>query len=53
MIDAHPAKDPSSPWIYGTLLKDRRSGWFPSSYVVEISTSQSISRLIHFRYSVC
>lgn len=48
MVDAHPAKDPASPWIYGTLLKDRRAGWFPASYVVEISESQLSSPFSSF-----
>lgn len=36
LIDAHPSKDDASPWYYGISLRDRKSGWFPSSYVVEI-----------------
>ncbi|CDZ97229.1 RhoGEF GTPase [Phaffia rhodozyma] len=36
MIDAHPATDPESPWMYGTTLKERKSGWFPASYVSEV-----------------
>lgn len=39
MIEAHPSKDPDSPWYYGTLIKDRKSGWFPSSYVAEVIES--------------
>lgn len=37
MIEAHPASDPESPWYYGTLVKDRKAGWFPSSYVADVA----------------
>lgn len=33
---AHPAKDSSSPWWYGMLLQEGKSGWFPNNYVEEI-----------------
>jgi hypothetical protein len=36
VLEAHKAKDPSSAWWYGTVVKDKKSGWFPSSYVAEI-----------------
>lgn len=37
VIDAHPARDASSPWWYGTLVKEGRKGWFPKDYVQELS----------------
>lgn len=39
MIDAHPATDTASPWYYGTLIRDRKTGWFPKDYVVEVTDS--------------
>jgi hypothetical protein len=36
VIIAHPAKDPSSPWWYGTVVDGGKSGWFPHSYVEEM-----------------
>lgn len=43
MIEAHPSSDPASPWYYGTLIKERKSGWFPSSYVAEVQDGASSS----------
>ena len=37
VIEAHPAKDPESPWWYGTLVKEGKKGWFPHTYVEEMS----------------
>ncbi|OXH48550.1 hypothetical protein J004_04452, partial [Cryptococcus neoformans] len=36
VIEAHPAKDESSPWWYGTVVKDGSKGWFPKNYVEHI-----------------
>lgn len=36
VIEAHPAKDPQSPWWYGTLVKEGKKGWFPHTYVDEL-----------------
>lgn len=36
IILAHPAKDASSPWWYGMVVKSGEKGWFPHSYVDEI-----------------
>ena len=36
VVLAHPAKDASSPWWYGTLVKSGEKGWFPHDYVQEM-----------------
>ena len=36
VVEAHPAKDPESPWWYGTLVKEGKTGWFPHAYVEEM-----------------
>ena len=36
-IVAHPAKDESSPWWYGMLVEEGRKGWFPHSYVEQMT----------------
>lgn len=41
IILAHPAKDQSSPWEYGTLVATGEKGWFPSSYVLSIEHGES------------
>ncbi|KAK4688172.1 actin cytoskeleton-regulatory complex protein PAN1, partial [Tremellales sp. Uapishka_1] len=41
VILAHPAKDESSPWWYGTLAKEGKKGWFPHSYVEEMQVSKA------------
>lgn len=46
---AHPAKDSSSPWWYGMLLQEGKSGWFPNNYVEEIKRE---SRLWVGRFSL-
>ena len=49
---AHPAKDSSSPWWYGMLMQEGKSGWFPNNYVEEIKrewrghTLSKIDRLL-------
>jgi hypothetical protein len=43
MIEAHPASDPESPWYYGTTIKDRKAGWFPSSYVADVADGACLS----------
>jgi hypothetical protein len=40
---AHPAKDSSSPWWYGMLLQEGKSGWFPNNYVEEIKREVFLS----------
>lgn len=40
---AHPAKDSSSPWWYGMLLQEGKSGWFPNNYVEEIKREYSLN----------
>jgi hypothetical protein len=44
VLEAHKAKDPSSAWWYGTVVKDKKSGWFPSSYVAEIQPAQATAK---------
>ncbi|RXK39792.1 hypothetical protein M231_02985 [Tremella mesenterica] len=41
VIEAHPAKDASSDWWYGTLINEAKTGWFPHSYVEEIHAVQA------------
>lgn len=41
VLMAHPAKDEGSPWWYGMLLQEGKSGWFPNNYVEEIKTRQA------------
>lgn len=41
MILAHPAKDVSSPWWYGTLAHSGHAGWFPASYVESMENGMS------------
>ncbi|WWC87443.1 uncharacterized protein L201_002332 [Kwoniella dendrophila CBS 6074] len=36
VLEAHPAKDASSAWWYGTLVKEGSKGWFPKDYVEEL-----------------
>lgn len=36
MLVAHPAKDASSPWWYGTVIESGAKGWFPHNYVEEL-----------------
>lgn len=36
VIIAHPAKDPSGEWWYGTTVKSGEKGWFPHSFVSEL-----------------
>lgn len=37
VIVAHPAKDGSSPWWYGMSVEEGRKGWFPHTYVEEMT----------------
>ena len=52
VLMAHPAKDSSSPWWYGMLMQEGKSGWFPNNYVEEIKrewrghTLSKIDRLL-------
>lgn len=44
VIEAYKAKDPSSAWWYGTVVKDNHSGWFPSSYVAEMQPAKAVAK---------
>ena len=39
MIKAHPSKT-GSEWWYGTLVREGKSGFFPSTYVQELENSE-------------
>ncbi|WVQ83634.1 hypothetical protein IAT38_005775 [Cryptococcus sp. DSM 104549] len=41
VIEAHPSKDESSPWWYGTIVKDGSKGWFPKNYVEQIKITHA------------
>lgn len=41
VLVAHPNKDSSSEWWYGTTVKDGRAGWFPKTYVERIDMGES------------
>jgi hypothetical protein len=45
VIAAHPAKDESSPWWYGTLVDEGKSGWFPHTYVEEMKRESRVLQL--------
>ena len=36
VLEAHPAKDSSNAWWYGTAVKEGKKGWFPHNYVEEM-----------------
>ncbi|WWD16911.1 hypothetical protein CI109_101343 [Kwoniella shandongensis] len=41
VILAHPAKDQSSDWWYGLSVKEGSKGWFPKSYVEEMTVTRA------------
>ncbi|WWC98979.1 hypothetical protein V866_005873 [Kwoniella sp. B9012] len=41
VLEAHPAKDASSAWWYGTLVKEGSKGWFPKDYVEELHVTRA------------
>nr|XP_018264468.1 multidomain RhoGEF [Kwoniella dejecticola CBS 10117]OBR86626.1 multidomain RhoGEF [Kwoniella dejecticola CBS 10117] len=41
VLEAHPAKDASSAWWYGTLVKEGSKGWFPKDYVEELQVTRA------------
>jgi uncharacterized protein YaiE (UPF0345 family) len=47
VVEAHPAKDAESPWWYGTLVKEGKSGWFPHTYVEEMKRESSSFHCYH------
>ncbi|WRT65306.1 uncharacterized protein IL334_002249 [Kwoniella shivajii] len=41
VLEAHPAKDASSAWWFGTSVKEGSKGWFPKDYVEELHVTRA------------
>lgn len=48
IIEAHPAKDESSPWWYGKLSVTDKSGWFPKDYVKPLEDKKAAKALYDY-----